>query len=201
MSTRSYSAVRPVRPDDTELDGLGWVGWSDRRGIVRLDPDDTARRRFDEIESRPAEPTEEVATFWWAVFTFFMEGFALYGAALHPTAAVPVHTMLAARKDWQRLPDGCEPPERMQVSASDAAGRSGNVIELDRISPANAQRRWNWLRSVGETLVALPSQWRREHEIKRAVDTLMELDDRTLRDLGICGRADIERVVRSGRDC
>jgi uncharacterized protein YjiS (DUF1127 family) len=43
--------------------------------------------------------------------------------------------------------------------------------------------------------------WWREREINQAVAALSQYDDRTLRDLGINGRADIERVVRHCRDC
>jgi len=39
-------------------------------------------------------------------------------------------------------------------------------------------------------------QWRREREIKKAVAALLALDDRTLRDIGILHRSEIEQVVR-----
>jgi uncharacterized protein YjiS (DUF1127 family) len=41
----------------------------------------------------------------------------------------------------------------------------------------------------------------REREIRRAVDALAKLDDRTLRDIGIPDRSQIERVVRFCLDC
>jgi uncharacterized protein YjiS (DUF1127 family) len=40
-----------------------------------------------------------------------------------------------------------------------------------------------------------------EREIKKAVTALAEFDDRTLRDMGIPHRSQIEQVVRYCRDC
>src|SRR5882757_3403869 len=45
------------------------------------------------------------------------------------------------------------------------------------------------------------TNWRRERAIKRAVYALAEFDDRTLREMGIPQRSQIERTVRHGRDC
>ncbi len=129
---------------------------------------------------RPPEPLAEAdgPTSWWsAVLLFVMEGFALYGAALHPNAAFPVEVM--RRTASARLP----PP----------ASRSWTDL--------HARRRWNWWGALGETTAVLLAHWRREREINRAVAALSSYDDRTLRDLGISGRADIERVVRYCRDC
>jgi uncharacterized protein YjiS (DUF1127 family) len=155
----------------------------------------------------PVEPEREVAPFWWEVFAFFMEGFALYGAALHPTATIPVEAILAARRNWQSYADDDEPPEPAQGSARDAAGSRCNVVALGRVRPGDAylEHRWTWLRSLGETWAetwtVLSTHLRREREIKRAVTALRDFDDRTLRDMGISGRSDIERMVRYCRDC
>ncbi|MBR1127443.1 DUF1127 domain-containing protein [Bradyrhizobium iriomotense] len=148
-----------------------------------------------------AAPDREVSLIRSVAFAF-MEGFALYGAALHPSAAMPVHAILAARRDWEPYPDAGEPAQ--PVRSADAGGTwSGNVVKFDRVLPLDAQteRRWSWLRSAGETLTVLLSHLRREREIRRAVAALTELDDRTLRDLGIRGRSEIERTVRYCHDC
>jgi hypothetical protein len=42
------------------------------------------REREDECVDRRG------TALWWSVFTFFMEGFAAYGASMHPTAAFPL---------------------------------------------------------------------------------------------------------------
>lgn len=204
MKTHSHGVIRIVRPDDAEPDGQGC---SDGLGMARLGSGGTARQGLADIgsDSAPpaAQPGQELSTFWWAVLTFFMEGFALYGAALHPTAAMPVHAILAARRDWESQPKASEPAEPVQSRGSDGAGSSGNVVELGRSRRFEVQpeRRWSPLRSAGETLTVLLSHARREREIRRAVAALKELDDRTLRDLGIHGRSEIEGMVRYCHDC
>jgi uncharacterized protein YjiS (DUF1127 family) len=132
-----------------------------------------------------------------------MEGFAIYGASLHPTAAFPLQALLSAAKLRQPRLAGREPAAAVHERDRARASENSNVIELERAAPSDAgsARRWNWLASLGETMVALPAHWRREREIKRAVAALAELDDRTLQDLGIGGRSEIERVVRYCRDC
>jgi hypothetical protein len=42
--------------------------------------------------------------------------------------------------------------------------------------------------------------WRREWDIKAAVAALSDHDDRTLQDMGIPHRSQIEQIVRNGRD-
>jgi uncharacterized protein YjiS (DUF1127 family) len=195
MKTQHQNAARVVRLNATELDGPGWLARSGGRGLVRSGSGRTAMQGVAEIGPRPAEPERKVSTFWWVVFAW-MEGFALYGAALHPTAAMPVHAILAARRALEPQPE-----EPLPDSAS--AESNGNVVKLDRIQPIEAkpERRWKWLRSAREKLAAWPAQLRREREIRRGIAALMELDDRTLRDLGIRGRAEIERTVRYCHDC
>jgi uncharacterized protein YjiS (DUF1127 family) len=199
MKTQPQSAARVVRLNATELDGPGWLARSGGRGLVRSGSGRTAMQGVAEIGPRPAqpeaEPEREVSTFWWVVFAW-MEGFALYGAALHPTAAMPVHAILAARRALEPQPE-----EPLQDSAS--AESNGNVVKLDRVRPIEAkpERHWKWLRSARARVAAWPAQLRREREVRRAVAALRELDDRTLRDLGICGRAEIEWTVRYCHDC
>ncbi len=59
---------------------------------------------------------------------------------------------------------------------------------------ADMPRAWS-LRGMGRILAALML----EHRARRATRHLMALDDYMLRDMGI-SRADIDRVVRIGRD-
>jgi uncharacterized protein YjiS (DUF1127 family) len=49
---------------------------------------------------------------------------------------------------------------------------------------------------IGVTIAKLWSHWRDEREIRRAIRELSELDDHTLRDLGIRDRSEIEFTVR-----
>ncbi|MBR0784874.1 DUF1127 domain-containing protein [Bradyrhizobium iriomotense] len=172
MKTHFRSVIRSVRPDDAQP-------------VLQA-----------------AAPDREVSLIRSVAFAF-MEGFALYGAALHPSAAMPVHAILAARRDWQPYPEAGEPEKPVQNGDGRGTCSTGNVVKFDRALPREAQpeRRWSWLRSAGEMLTVLLSHVRREREVRRAVAALTELDDRTLRDLGIRGRSEIERMVRYCRDC
>ena len=87
--------------------------------------------------------------------------------------------------------DGLQPPTESNVVAPELAAGA-------QLRP---RRGWNWMGELGEKFVAPWAHWRREREIKTAVAALANYDERTLRDLGIHGRADIERMVRYCRDC
>ncbi|WP_440641819.1 DUF1127 domain-containing protein [Bradyrhizobium sp. PUT101] len=206
MKTHSHSVVRLVRPGDTELDGQDVAAWSDRRGTVRLSASRIGRQGPTHTGSHPA-PAEagssQDAGILSSVIFAFTEGLALYGAAFHPAAALPAHMILAARRCCEPDRETGEPAEPVHSSGRDGVERNGKVVKCGRALPHDAQpgRRWNWLRSAGEMLTVLRVHFRREREIRRAVAALMELDDRTLRDLGIHGRSEIEWAVRYRHDC
>ncbi|WP_445220616.1 DUF1127 domain-containing protein [Bradyrhizobium sp. Pa8] len=206
MDKHSHSVSRVALPGHMELDRANWVARSDGRGMVRLGAV-AAGHSLPDIGSPSVAPAaaqdQPATTFWWAVFASVMEGFALYGASLHPTAAVPVHAMLDAVRE-SRPPSADRTPPAPAKSVSDGAGNSGNIVLFDRVPPRDARPARSWLRSLGAalgTVMALPAHWRREWEIRQAVAALMEFDDRTLRDIGIHGRSEIERMVRYCRDC
>ncbi|WP_245286981.1 DUF1127 domain-containing protein [Bradyrhizobium sp. Tv2a-2] len=52
---------------------------------------------------------------------------------------------------------------------------------------------------IGATIAKLWGHWKDEREIRRAIRELSELDDHTLRDLGIRDRSEIEFTVRFSR--
>jgi hypothetical protein len=89
-------------------------------------PKEHGRERKDEWADRPG------TGFWWSVFTFFLEGFATYGASIHPTAAVSVEAVLtAARHPHPRS------ASRTPIAAGQAHGpylisENGNIVEFDR---------------------------------------------------------------------
>ena len=170
------NVVRVVRPLEMKAGHIADL--SDHRRSGRRD---RAVRLGTLVDApRPPEPSAEAdsPTSWWsAILLFMMEGFALYGAALHPNAAFPV--------------------ELMRRTASERLPRPASSSWTD----SHARRRWRWWAALVETATVLLTHWRREREITRAVAALSSYDDRTLRDLGISGRADIERVVRYCRDC
>jgi uncharacterized protein YjiS (DUF1127 family) len=66
-------------------------------------------------------------------------------------------------------------------------------LEEDTNRPGST-RPWSTVRSRW-------AHWRRKRKIKKVVTVLVELDDRTLRDIGIPHRSQIEQVVRYCFDC
>ena len=167
--------------------------------LVQADP-------LAEDASRSVEsPAEADGAPGWgaAVLTFVMEGFALYGAALHPNAAFSIEE--APTTAFARPPRPAGRPPHAVTHEQGGLQRSTNVnaVEPERAAWADLrpQRHWSWWAALGETVAVLLTHWRREREIERAVAALAKYDEHTLRDLGINGRADIERVVRYCRDC
>jgi len=201
MKTHPHNVVRLVDPDDPELDGHELAAWSDDRGKTRRGAGCIGRQGSPNTASHPppaeAEPPHDRGKLW-SVMSALTEGFALYGAALHPAAAMPVHMILTARRDWKPGRETAEPAEPVHSSVRDDAERNTRAVECSCVPPSEAQpgRRWTLLRSTIEMLTVLRLHWRREREIKRAAAALKELDDRTLRDLGVNGRSEIEWAVR-----
>ena len=163
---------------------------------------------------------------WSSIFTFFMEGFALYGAwygallnaiATSPVESAPIDAeaeKLSVRErrraiaivsstssevtgselenDTSRTGPGTEAPSE---DIGLAEFYDSHSFDTDRSS----QR--NWLTKPWSASASRWARWHREREIKRTVAALAELDDRTLRDIGIPHRSQIEQVVRYCRDC
>jgi uncharacterized protein YjiS (DUF1127 family) len=75
----------------------------------------------------------------------------------------------------------------------------GTLTSSDALSPREIERPapWNWLRSCWETVMSLHAHMRREREIRKAIDELAELDDFSLKDIGIHHRDQIEHAVRN----
>ena len=201
------SNVNPmVRPSYARVAGIA-------RGLDL--PDDRGGRRGRAVSpdraaymaSPPVVPIADMdrpATGWWsAVLTFFMDGFVLYAASMYPGAVFLLdETSRPANGPRARLADGRQPAMSYGQEASQRLNQS-NVIAP---GPAawtgrSARNGGDPLAGLGRKVVALWTHWRREQEIRQAVRALAEYDDRTLRDLGIQGRADIERMVRYCRDC
>ncbi|WP_212491252.1 DUF1127 domain-containing protein, partial [Bradyrhizobium liaoningense] len=114
------------------------------------------------------------------------------------------HPDLESRLTFQEkwvLAAGCPPV--MTHGQGGLPPKESNVIasELAAGVEQRPPSRGNWMGELGERVVALWTHWRRERAIKSAVAALAKYDQRTLRDLGIHGRADIERMVRYCRDC
>jgi len=202
-SSNVNRAVRPFKMRISEFPRGLDLSDEDRSGRhVRLVQADA----LTEDASRSAEsPAEADGAPGWgaAALTFVMEGFALYGAALHPNAAFSIEE--AATTAFARPPRPAGRPSHAVTHEQGSLQRSeiSNVVEPELAAWADSRprRHWSWWAALGETVAVLVTHWRQEDEIKRAIAALAKYDDRTLRDLGIDGRADIERVVRYCRDC
>jgi uncharacterized protein YjiS (DUF1127 family) len=148
---------------------------------------------------------------WSSIFTFLIEGFALYGAALHPCAAyrvdvfpaqqeVPPQKDLSSRQRRQSIPLVLPSTGRdLMAVKHDTDCLSEPSIESEAV-PAGRPSRWNWLTLFWQAARALWTHWRRERKVKRAIDAVSELDNRTLRDIGIPHRSQIDKATRYGRD-
>ena len=175
---------------------------SDDSGIARLTP----AARPDLPESSPAAiPTIATAGYapsslWWSVLASFAEGFGAYSVALYPTGDIPVQGVLLARRESPQHP-GCRGltanrrEHETGLLSEDIRPGSGSTLD------ASQPRHRNFLASIYDTAAALWAHWRREREIKRAVVALAQFDDRSLRDMGIASRSEIEQVVRYCHDC
>jgi uncharacterized protein YjiS (DUF1127 family) len=74
---------------------------------------------------------------------------------------------------------------------------SPSLVAYQRTPSLTTSAAWQ----MGSLRTLLAEHGRREREIKKAVAALAKLDDRTLRDIGIPQRSQIEQVVRYCRDC
>jgi uncharacterized protein YjiS (DUF1127 family) len=164
----------------------------------------------------------EGATLWSSMFGSFGRAFALHGASycnlLHAIATSPVQSCsvqpetetLAVRErrrplvvsSSSRSPKLTEIGLEQEANRSEARSEAAALAEFDG-SPqfVNHPNPRHWLTSPCSTVASRWMQWRRERQIKKAAAALLALDDRTLRDIGIPHRSEIERVVRYCFDC
>jgi uncharacterized protein YjiS (DUF1127 family) len=166
----------------------------------------TPAARLDLPEPGPASTSTTARadcappSLWWSVLASFAEGFGAYGVALYPTGDIPVQAILLARRESLQRP-GCRDltvtGHEREADLLSENTRLGGGSTLDVRPP----RHWNLLALIYDTFAALWARWHREREIRRAVMALAQFDDRTLRDMGIASRSEIEQVVRYCHDC
>lgn len=147
-------------------------------------------------------------------FNYFMEGFLLFGALIHMPAAFPFEPR--PTKSMDVTPERTSPRERrasiaLVSSRTTSGGReSGCENAHERTEgagcydslPLNPDRpRGSWLTRRWSAVTSRWTNWDRERGIKKAVAALAEFDDRTLRDMGIPSRSQIEHIVRYCREC
>lgn len=199
----SPNVNRVVRLTGSQFHETVPVGRPTDHGGRRLNPAWSDLPEYSSDSMVPvAEANHLAVDLFWTALALVVEGFAVYGASLHATAASPVQEILADAEVSRRRAAGGQQSLAASGSGGSLASENSRTIDLTRGTWADARppRRWSWLNSIGESAVTLWTHWHQERQIKRAVATLAQCDDRTLRDLGIWGRSDIERVVRYGRD-
>jgi len=144
--------------------------------------------------------------------------------AISPDQAVPPASLAAVVASWTVGRATYLPPARAvflareqtlqhhgarQTTASayqrdvGVPSESRNTMQPGRGPVLDAPPPWrrNPLALIYDAAAASWANWRRERKIKQAVAALAEFDDRTLRDIGIPCRAEIEQVVRYCHDC
>ena len=164
----------------------------------------------------------EDATLWSSMFTSFVRAFALHGASycnlLHAIATSPVESCSVQTEMERRAvrerrrplavispsasPKPTEIGVEQEANRSQARSEAAALAEFDGSPPfAGLPSPRHWLTSPCSAVASRWTQWRRERQIKKAVTALLALDDRTLRDIGIPHRSEIEQVVRYCFDC
>jgi hypothetical protein len=163
-----------------------------------------------------------------SVMGFILEGFALHAASLYPANFGPVQShpheekILRSRESSAQGRCGstspfsttisCSPgfglesdsrkisPTGSEVVGSEVPLTQDNLAEFGDVIAVRNGRSFSWLAPCWEAVVTLWTYGRKRRKIKRAAAVLAELDDRTLRDMGILDRSQIKRAVRYGRD-
>jgi uncharacterized protein YjiS (DUF1127 family) len=183
-----------------------------RLDLAEMDPPPGAAPRADRI--------------FTAVISAFMEGFALYALLLYPLpinpeqsspaeteAGQPEKLSVRERRRFIAIVSSSANPEVKRFKPEKGTNRTGSkaealseyasVAESYRARSLEADRSGHrhWLTRPWSSVASKWRRWRHEREIAAFVADLAELDDRTLRDIGIPHRSEIEQAVRYGRDC
>ncbi len=203
----------------------------EKTGAARENPAQALRLDPREMSSGPsimpaATPADhENAASSSSMFASFGTAFTLHGVSycnlLHAIATSPVESCLieteverlAVRERRRSLAvispsatpqlteSGLEQANRARPG-SEARSEDAGLTESYR-SPSLIDRsnHRNWLTGLWSTIASRWVRWRREREIKKTVAALVVLDDRTLRDIGIPHRSQVEQLVRYCFDC
>jgi uncharacterized protein YjiS (DUF1127 family) len=191
---------------------------------TRASQPDLADLKSSSAAARTVTDNPEIG-FWPSVMGFILEGFALYAASLHSARLFPVEShpdeqippsneiLVRERRSFvslvsatagQGTTSGPEPEtDHTRRAGSEVATMGNDSGDFDHATSLHTGRsfRWNWLTSCWETVVTFGMHRRKEREVNRTVAALMNLDDETLRDMGIPDRSQLKQIVRFCRDC
>ena len=148
------------------------------------------------IVARP-DTEQPKTTFWASALDYLIESLGLCGAALGGVALLPLAFVEPATgKENLSQPREIHSGERRAVTT---------LIPPGAIRPAASpkpDRQSDHVTAAGYVIsLSDDSSDERERKIKTTVAALTELDDRTLLDMGVPHRSQIEQVVRYCLDC
>ena len=217
----SQSAIAAVRRHSSP-EQASRVAPRDRRDIPaeRLTPTEEISKGEANLLPGARPAIAQPDAIWPSVYWFLLEGFAAYGASLHGFATSAV-TAITNEVDALRPPELSWRKRRKSISLVSSAARAemavlesedavdriafGSGIPSTRDAAAHEVDRYRfvhpgWLAMIWRATASRWAKWRREREVKKAVAALAQYDGRTLRDMGILHRSQIEQIVRNGRD-
>jgi hypothetical protein len=150
------------------------------------------------IVARP-DTNQRTTTFWSSTLDYLVESLGSYGAALYCAAIEPVALFAvepACGKETLTQPKDMYSGERREVT---------NLISAAAIQHAvspELEHRSDHATPAGYVIALSDDSSReRERRITTTVAALAELDDRTLLEMGVPHRSQIEQVVRYCLDC
>jgi uncharacterized protein YjiS (DUF1127 family) len=191
---------------------------------AREDPAQPPGPDLADVDSPPGAAPRADRIFT-AVISAFIEGFALYAMLYLPAtdteqsspaeteAGQPEKLSVRERRKFIAIVSSSADPEAKQSKRENETNRTGSKSEAlsehtsladpyrSRSFDADRSSRRDWLTRPWRGTARRWRRWRHERRIAKLVAALAELDDRTLRDIGIPHRSRIEQAVRYGRDC
>jgi hypothetical protein len=102
-------------------------------------PEMATRTKFPKKLPNGREREDESAdrrgtALWWSVFTFVMEGFATYAAAMYPSAAFSVEAVLIAARRPHPWSAGRTPRSAERERGPYLISEHGNVVGPERVA-------------------------------------------------------------------
>jgi uncharacterized protein YjiS (DUF1127 family) len=200
---------------DQELD----FDLRDDSRAARQAPAEPARPDWADVGS-PQGAAARADRIFTAVISVLIEGFALYAMLYLPpidpeqsspaeTEGRPEKLTVRERRRSIAVVSSSANPEAKQSGPDDRTNKAGSKSEAPsehaslpksyRLEVDRSGRR-HWLTKSCSGLASKWRHWRHERDIAALVAHLADLDDRTLRDMGIPQRSQIEQAVRYGRD-
>jgi uncharacterized protein YjiS (DUF1127 family) len=203
----------------------------EKAGAARQNPAQALRLDLREMSSGPSimpaatRADHENAASSSSMLASFGTAFALHGVSycnlLHAIATSPVESCLieteverlAVRERRRSLAvispsaspklteSRLEQGNRARPGSEARSEDAGQTEFYNSPSSIDRSTHRNWLTRLWSTIAGRWVRWRREREIKKTVAALVVLDDRTLRDIGIPHRSQVEQLVRYCFDC